>query len=446
MIRMLHIGDLRMICYFYVRLILVLGMVFVPISPAMSANNSNVIVSDDQQFFDSDQELENYLRHKHPRRLIISGGKITDNGLRALQYAPDIEELNLSGLKIGDVGVQHVSYLKNLKILYLSGLPVTDDGVKAISKLQALKKLYLPFTRITDRGLRMLKEMIQLESLSLYGCNITDEGIRDLTELKHLSSLTLANTKITNGGVRHLRRLTELKMLSLAGCKVDDICVDTMYTLNNLYDIDFGGTEIGDHGIEFAAKQLQLRSLSLGTNSTDAGLIWLVKIKHLETLQIANTKITDQGLRSVKHELREIRIHSLELRGLSLSDAVLKYFDPEYIMDLKCCNIRRVSGEISAISDMPRLTWLSLIDVPYEDGDLAILKNATQLRWLQLGSRGITDSLVPTLQSLPNVEEILLQGTRISENNQRRLENMIMARALKISDTREKERKAAIWE
>jgi hypothetical protein len=68
---------------------------------------------------------------------------------------------------------------------------------------------------VTEAGLAHLKNLKQLELLSLHGIKIGGTGIRHLKAMKRLRILTLSHKSVTDAGVQALQealpRLTILK-------------------------------------------------------------------------------------------------------------------------------------------------------------------------------------------------------------------------------------------
>ena len=76
----------------------------------------------------------------------------------------------------------------------------------------------IEFTRFpeTDADLEQLRDMPELETLTLYCNNITDPELAHLKELTNLQSLTLMGyDNITDAGLAHLKGLTNLQSLDL---------------------------------------------------------------------------------------------------------------------------------------------------------------------------------------------------------------------------------------
>ena len=70
--------------------------------------------------------------------------------------------------------------LGKVKELILSGTKLTDEGLEDVAKLKNLSKLSLQVTDITDEGLKEVAKLTNLEKAQLYETKVTGEGVADL--------------------------------------------------------------------------------------------------------------------------------------------------------------------------------------------------------------------------------------------------------------------------
>jgi hypothetical protein len=71
--------------------------------------------------------------------------------------------------------------LKKVKELILSGTKLTDEGLKEVTKLSNLSRLSLQVNNgITDEGLKEVTKLTQLERVQLYATKVTAEGVDEL--------------------------------------------------------------------------------------------------------------------------------------------------------------------------------------------------------------------------------------------------------------------------
>ena len=88
----------------------------------------------------------------------------------------------------------------------LKATMATDAILKELKNLKDLQKLSLRGTKITNAGLKDLKELPQLTTLDVGFTKISDAGLKELKELKELNTLFLFNTKVTAAGVGELKK------------------------------------------------------------------------------------------------------------------------------------------------------------------------------------------------------------------------------------------------
>ena len=137
----------------------------------------------------------------------------------------------------------------------------------------------------TDADLENIRDMPQVEVLSIGLSDVTDAGLWHLEGFGHLRHLELFGTKATDAGLGHLAKLGQLQEL-------------------NLWE-----TQVTDAGLPYLAGLNQLRRLNLNeTQVTDAGLRHLVGLRHLETLNLYGTKVSDAGIAKLQRALPDCKI------------------------------------------------------------------------------------------------------------------------------------------
>lgn len=115
-------------------------------------------------------------------RLLITGARFTEAGLKVLTIRPGLRQLALRRAGITNGGLQHIGLLTGLRSLYLSenGSGITDEGLAHLRELRVLKTIDLGgCTALTDAGLEQLKSLAGLKRLYVDGTQVTDAGVRD---------------------------------------------------------------------------------------------------------------------------------------------------------------------------------------------------------------------------------------------------------------------------
>ena len=94
----------------------------------------------------------------------------------------------------------------NLQELSLPGVPIEDADLANIAGLVNLRVLHLEKTPVTDAGLAHLKGLKNLTYLNIYGTPVTDAGLPQLNGLTNLKSLYVFESKVTDAGIATLKQ------------------------------------------------------------------------------------------------------------------------------------------------------------------------------------------------------------------------------------------------
>ncbi|XP_059411536.1 NACHT, LRR and PYD domains-containing protein 1b allele 2-like isoform X7 [Carassius carassius] len=258
---------------------------------------------------------------------------VTDEGCSALASAlrsnpSHLRDLDMSFNKLGASGVKLLSDLLKdprckLEKLWLRDCGVTDEGCAALtsalrSNPSHLRDLSLSVNKLGESGVKLLSDLLKdprckLEKLWLSDCGVTDEGCAALTSAlrsnpSHLRELNLSGNKLGASGV---------KMLS-------DLLKDPRCKLEKLWLMKCGVTDEGCASLASALRSnpSHLRQLNLSGNKLGAsGVKLLSDLKDdphykLETLQLSDCGVTDEGCAALASALRSNPSH---LRDLDLS-------------------------------------------------------------------------------------------------------------------------------
>jgi hypothetical protein len=121
---------------------------------------------------------------------------------------------------------------------------------------------------------------------------LQSKGIHyNIASLEELWKLDLARIEVDDGELYHLKLLKKLQWLNLRGtCIADDGTA-----------LKKKRTRITDAGLVYISKLKNLRNLYLNdTKISDSGLIYLRDLKKLVELDLSNTNVTDKGLDHLK--------------------------------------------------------------------------------------------------------------------------------------------------
>ena len=131
---------------------------------------------------------------------------------------------------------------------------------------------------------------------------------------------------------------------------------------------------------------------------TDDDLVILQKFPFLSTLDLTGTPITDVGL---KHLEGLDFLRHLFLLGTPITDAGVKELESQ---------------------GHSRLEWLCLDETKVTDKGVKSLESFQRLVMLHLATQGgITDACIDSLIKLPDLREIKLEGTKVTEDGKANL-------------------------
>jgi hypothetical protein len=104
-----------------------------------------------------------------------------------------------------------LSALHELQALHLHPVEMkiskkADEILRHVGKCESLRTLMVPPGRVTDAGVAELRNLTNLEELSLSGPQITDASIAILKLLPRLRKVDLRNTNVSKEGAAELRR------------------------------------------------------------------------------------------------------------------------------------------------------------------------------------------------------------------------------------------------
>jgi hypothetical protein len=140
-----------------------------------------------------------------------------------------------------------------------------------------LKKLELRRTKIDDNGAPLIARIKTLESLDLTGSFITNKGLKILVDgLPNLDELDLTNMpKLTDKGVALLASMKSLRRLSL------DINTGLGAGFPKLAPLDLTFLDVKETAVR------------------DSDLPYFLGMKHLDSLRLEKTPISDEGLKTI---------------------------------------------------------------------------------------------------------------------------------------------------
>lgn len=349
------------------------------------------------------------------KRLNVRRTRMTADGIARLRQAlpncqildsfPDSRSLPdaLTGMSNSKpLTFEQLALLKeitNLEHLSVKTDQFTDIGLEHLKDLKNVASLELSSTRITDAELVQLKGLTNLRNLGL-GSNVTDAGLEHLTGLTCLQCLDLSHTQVTTSGLRHLKGLINLQKLwppKHAGLK-------HLSGLTSLQELYLSRTQVTDAELEHLAGLTNLRVLyARGPEVSDAGLEHLKGLTNLRVLALSDTRVTSTGLQHLKG-LTELR--SLGLHRTQVTDAGLVYLQGLSNLETLGLDSNKVTDAgMKHLGGLTKLKCLMLKNTQVTDAGLVHLKRLRDLSDLRLSGTRVTDEGIESLQKdLPNID------------------------------------------
>jgi len=287
----------------------------------------------------------------------MTGAEVSGKGLGYLSNLPNLESLNASSTRVAADSLMAIGQSQSLRSINLANSDASDRVVGELSKIPHLQTLNLANTKISTDAARSLGEMRELTDLSLIG-TATDQIVAGLTAIP-IRRLDLSRSKITNASLPMLLQIPTLESLNLDWCSVTGDGFKG-FGKSDIKKLSVGATRFGTEGLVaikgmksledlnlFDARILmqknanvfrtfpKLRILNAGKNSlsddavnvffkghksleelhlphhkgiTDSGLQYLVGVRNLKLLNVADTSVNELGANELKKRLPECTI------------------------------------------------------------------------------------------------------------------------------------------
>ncbi|MGE5194236.1 MAG: hypothetical protein ACM3U2_17220 [Deltaproteobacteria bacterium] len=169
---------------------------------------------------------------------------------------------------------------------------------------------------------------------------------------------------------------------------------------------------IGDFWMTYFDEVVQVRLDN--PRATDATLVWLERLPHLNALSLDKSQVTDNGLARLK-SLRALG--SLSLAETQVTDAGLAHLKGmNSLRALVLANTAVTDAGLSQLDGLKSLQWLSLAHTPVSDAGIERLKGLTGLQGLTLDGTQVTDAGLVHVKPLTMLLALSLKDTRVTDD------------------------------
>lgn len=305
--------------------------------------------------------------------VIQDGSLLTAEDLALFGRLSDLQKLQIFNCRaLNSEMVSHLNGLKELTSLALTNTVIDDAAIETIVK--------------------SFPKLIALDLSS--NANMSSQVLKLISELKGLQQLTLIQNKFNELSTRRLSKLQELRVLDLRG-----------------------NMEAGDMTLEVIADLPKLKALKhRSTAVTDTGMQHLSRNGTLENLLIQDFAISNQ---SGEHLAKLQKLTQLEIFRC-------QGFGNDGVLALKGLNLQRLTlrdlpivddSALDVLKDLPKLRRFYLHELSgISDGGLKNLASLHALELLDIWSiPQMTDATVDVIATLPNLKELGIRSTAVTD-------------------------------
>jgi len=205
--------------------------------------------------------------------------------------------------------------------------------------------------------------------------------------------------------------------------------------------IDLAKTKVVDGNLEalatkeYAKGLTDLKSLNLrDTKITDNGLAFVKGYENLEHIFLDRSDVTEAGLKHLK-DLGKLKTFSAEeLFIYNDGLEVLKNWPLLTVLDLRGTKIS--DRGLEHVAGLTKLERLNLSNTKISDDGLSQLKNLIKLQYLFLEETYITDDGMPRIKPFYKLAELDLRGTRITDKGLVNINKNYALQVLRLNGTK----------
>ena len=272
---------------------------------------------------------------KNLRRWSVQFRSFPSNRLAAFTGFSKLEnlEISLTGEVITQAELNALASMKSLVVLQIGGRDNADwSFLKVIHQLPKLKSLQL--SNAPDNVLELSVGSDSLEILCLRLSNIaTEKGFAPLKTFTNLKKVSVDPEKLTADAFRSIATCESLQGLSFSTIHIDNRrSSGSKFQFEN---VDFTAEDMQVLFKKTDFQELSIEPVPFG----DELLIALRPAENLKHLNISKSKVTNQGIASIRHfpQLERLSIYETEIDMNVIEKLHGEFFPQCYIGDNWCC-------------------------------------------------------------------------------------------------------------
>ena len=313
-----------------------------------------------------------------------------------LLHALPTENVYLS-LRGDSVKLDRLTDLTHVSGLSLEEVVLQERDQKSLTKIRNLHSLSFVKCPMAGFDLRFLTAIPTLSSLSFKNCSIDDSSLMSLYGVSSSASLHLQMTNVTEAGRLALREANPgWAIYFSSGNKAMDY-LPSVRDMPEVEMLTFHGSPTSDATVAVLKNARRLTNLNFDQCSlTDSGLSHLQPLQNLTQLSIVGAPITDEGLQALAGMGK--------LQGLSLLGSEIEGFGLGYLpSSIRWLALEVPAREVAEFVKLPNLEELMLSFTTVSEEGIDGLVKMQSLRQLDLFKTSISDAGLSRLrQSMPN--------------------------------------------
>jgi Leucine-rich repeat (LRR) protein len=338
------------------------------------------------------------------KSIIIDSSDLNESAFDLFAKQSDLETLLIANFReLNDAMVAKLTGLKKLKSLRLKNSGITDGAVKTIvESFPALTSLDVSSnTLLTDASLKEIAKLKELTELTINYCNFSEFGMMDISTLPKLTTLDIrANMQVGNSGLNYLTTLPSLKSLKHLSPAVDDTGLESLSAVKGLETLEIQDFNITDRAGQFI-KQFEKLTNLIVMRCQGFGSSGILELKGMKL-----NRLTLRGLPSINDDGMEVFRELTTLKRLylnelaSVSDAGI--LNLVYLKDLDTLDIWEIpitNQSLETISKLTNLKTLSIRSTQITDASVDLLLAMPKLENLTLkDNTNVTQSALNKLR------------------------------------------------
>jgi len=152
--------------------------------------------------------------------------------------------------EFADADMRLLEPFTSLRWILVSSGKITDDGTEVLARFANLEDLGLGSHYVTDRTVeRLVLHNTKLTALSLGGTAITDRSVEMLASLPELKVLNLSDTAVTGGCIESICHLHGLVELNLTRTSIGKGRLGALRCLRRLETVDATDTGVSEQDV-----------------------------------------------------------------------------------------------------------------------------------------------------------------------------------------------------